>query len=186
MAISATDAQGVLSRAECIFDDETIQRALDEMGRKIAEEIQNENPIVICVMTGGLIATSEIIKRLPFPLELDYLHASRYGDATVGDNLSWKTRPGKLLKDRTVLIVDDILDVGKTLHEIIEYVKSEGAKKTYTAVLVDKIHDRKEGVTSADFTGVTVPDKYVFGYGMDYKQYLRNVKGIFAAHKDDE
>jgi len=186
MPISPEEAKGVLSRAECLIDDAAIQNAIDKMAEKIIRVVQDENPLVICVLTGGIIATSEIVKRLPFPLELDYLHATRYGDKIVGNNLSWIVKPQKTLTDRTVLIIDDILDVGKTLSEIVDYCEASGAKKTYTAVLVDKLHDRKEGLLKADFTGVTVPDRYVFGYGMDYKQYHRNIKGIFAAHKNDE
>ena len=90
------------------------------------------------------------------------------------------------LENRTLLIVDDILDVGQTLYEIVEYCKKAGAKKVYTAALVDKLHDRKQGLLKADFTGLEVPDRYVFGYGMDYKSYLRNVTGIYAASKEDE
>jgi len=186
MPVSAKDAQAVLARAECLIDNKTVQQALDKMALEIIEAMQDDNPLVLCVMTGGIIATSEIVKRLPFSLELDYLHATRYGDNIVGDKLDWIARPRKSLKGRTVLIIDDILDVGKTLSEIVEYCKAEGASKTYTAVLVNKEHERKEGMSVADFTGVSVPDRYVFGYGMDYKHYLRNVKGIFAAHKNDE
>lgn len=186
MSISAADAQAVLSRSECLIDNDTVQKALDKMALEITDTMQDDNPLVLCVMTGGIIATSEIVKRLPFSLELDYLHATRYGDKIVGDTLNWIVKPRKALKGRTVLIIDDILDVGKTLSEIVEFCKTEGATKTYTAVLVNKEHDRKEGMSVADFTGVTVPDRYVFGYGMDYKHYLRNVKGIFAAHKNDE
>lgn len=186
MPISAEEAQAVLDRSECIVDDITVQKALDKIALEIIECMENDNPLVLCVMTGGIIATSEIVKRLPFSLELDYLHATRYGDQIVGETLDWIVKPRKALKGRTVLIIDDILDVGKTLSEIVEFCKAEGASKTYTAVLVNKEHDRKEGMSVADFTGITVPDKYVFGYGMDYKHYLRNVKGIFAAHKNDE
>jgi len=186
MPISAEEAQAVLERSQCLFDDVAVQKALDRMAQEMIDVMQYDNPLVLCVMTGGIIATSEIVKRLPFSLELDYLHATRYGDNIVGDSLDWIVRPQKKLKDRTVLIIDDILDVGKTLSEIVAFCNAEGARKTYTAVLVDKEHNRKEGMLVADFTGITVPDKYVFGYGMDYKHYLRNVKGIFAAHTDDE
>ena len=186
MAITAQDAKAVLSRAECLFDDTQVQAAIDEMGQAISEKLADQNPLILCVMSGGLIATSEIMKRCDFPLDLDYVHASRYGNATVGDTLDWYVKPRKELKDRTLLIIDDILDVGQTLHEIVEYCKAQGAKAVHTAALVDKLHDRKQGLLKADFTGIEVPDRYVFGYGMDYKNYLRNVTGIYAASKDDE
>ena len=186
MSITATDAKDVANRAECLFDDKQVQTALDDMAHRISVKLEHENPLVICVMTGGLIVSSELLKRLSFPLEVDYLHATRYGDLTVGDNLKWLAKPRKELKDRSVLIVDDILDVGRTLHEVVKFCNDAGAKNTYSAVLVEKLHDRKEGMLSADFTALQVPDRYVFGYGMDYKQYLRNTAGIYAAAKEDE
>jgi len=186
MAISAEQAQAVLSRADCLYDDNAVQTALDKMAVEISSELENENPIVMCVLTGGMITTSEILKRCQFPLELDYAHATRYGNKTVGESLDWYVKPHLDLKNRSVLIVDDILDVGQTLHEIVRYCENAGAKRVYTAALVDKLHDRKQGLLKADFTGLTVPDRYVFGYGMDYKKYLRNTTGIFVASKEDE
>ncbi len=186
MAITAQEAQAVFSRADCLFDNQAVQAAIDKMANNIGDALADKDPLVICVMSGGLIATSELMKRFTFSLELDYAHASRYGNATVGDTLHWYVKPHKTLKNRTLLIVDDILDVGQTLHEIVEYCKAEGAKTVYTAALVDKLHNRKQGLLKADFTGLEVPDRYVFGYGMDYKNYLRNASGIYAASKEDE
>ena len=186
MSITPEEANMVASRAECLFTDEQVQRALDVMAAQITARISNDNPIVLCVMTGGIIVTSELLKRFSFPLEVDYLHATRYGDDTVGDTLRWLVEPRKSLEGRTVLIVDDILDVGKTLHEIVNYCTELDANNVYSAVLADKLHDRKDGLLKADFTALEVPDRYVYGYGMDYKQYLRNTAGIYAAAKIDE
>jgi len=186
MGITPKQAEAVLSRANCLYDDNAVQAVLDVMARQISEKIQHENPLILCVMTGGLITCSELLKRFSFPLEVDYLHATRYGDDIVGDELNWISRPHKSLQDRTVLIIDDILDVGQTLYQIEQFVNQQGARQTYTAVLVDKLHDRKSGLLKADFAGLTVPDRYVFGYGMDYKHFLRNVSGIYAAGAEDE
>lgn len=186
MAITPEDAKAVASRSECLFTDAQVQVALDKMAVKVTTQIENKNPLVICVMNGGLIVTAELLKRFNFPLEVDYLHASRYGDALIGDSLTWHAEPKKVLKNRTILIVDDILDVGRTLQEIIHYCENAGAEKVYTAVLTEKEHDRKVGDLKADFTALQVPDRYVYGYGMDYKQYLRNSAGIYAAAKIDE
>ncbi|MDH5378061.1 MAG: hypoxanthine-guanine phosphoribosyltransferase [Gammaproteobacteria bacterium] len=185
-SITAEKAQQVLSRSECIYDDATVQSALDGMADKLRVLLESSNPIVMCLMTGGLIATSELMLRLEFPLELDYIHATRYGNQTAGNELEWKTSPHKEIKGREILIIDDILDEGYTLKEIIQYCRAEGAKKVYTAVLVEKEHDRRAEGIEADVVGLKVPDRYVFGYGMDYKGFLRNVAGIHAAHKDDE
>jgi hypoxanthine phosphoribosyltransferase len=186
MPITAEDARLVASRAECLFNESQVQTALDTMASEITTTIENENPLVLCVMTGGLIVSSELLKRFSFPLEVDYLHATRYGDVTVGETLQWIAKPRKSLKDRTVLVIDDILDVGQTLHEIVNYCVDSGAKRVLSSVLVEKLHERKQGMLKADFTAMKVPDRYVFGYGMDYKHYLRNAAGIYAAAKEDE
>jgi len=186
MSISPEQADAVLNRAECIYDRARIDEALDRMAQEIKGKLEGHNPLLLCLLTGGLIATGELLLRLDFPLELDYLDASRYGNHTSGTKLKWYARPRKDIKGRDVIVVDDILDEGQTLHEIVAYCKEEGVKSIHTAVLVEKEHDRKFGSVKADIVGLPVPDRYVFGFGMDYKGYLRNVAGIYAAHKDDE
>jgi hypoxanthine phosphoribosyltransferase len=187
MAITAQNAQNVLSRSECLFDRAAVNTALDAMAERIAADLSEENPLVLCLMTGGLVPTSELLLRLYFPLELDYIHATRYGENTYGGTqLNWLAKPRTSLEDRNVLIVDDILDEGQTLASVIGYCKEQKAKSVRSAVLVEKDHDRKSGIDKADYTGLIVPDRYVFGFGMDYKGFLRNVPGIYAAQKEDE
>jgi len=136
--------------------------------------------LTLAVMLGGLIPAARLLDRLDFPLDVDYIHATRYRGEIRGTELQWRARPSAELRDRVVLIVDDILDEGLTLAGIVDYCRSAGAAEIYTAVLVDKQHDRKPAIQRADFTGLRVEDRYVFGYGMDYKGYLRNAPGIFA------
>jgi len=136
--------------------------------------------LLLCVMTGGLVTASELFIRLDFPLQLDYLHATRYQGGTRGSELQWITRPSQDLEGRTVLVVDDILDEGLTLAAILDYCREQGAAAVYSMVLVEKQHDRKASDLKADFVGLPVEDRYVFGYGMDYHGYLRNVRGIYA------
>ena len=186
MAITAEQAQSVYERADCIFDKKTVYAALDKMAEDITKVLKGRNPLVLCLMTGGLVPTSELVIRLDFPLELDYIHASRYGNETRGTDLHWHAKPRKSLADREVLVIDDILDEGETLKAIVKYCEDQGAARILSAVLVDKVHDRKTGMKKADFVGLNVPDRYVFGFGMDYKGYLRNVPGIYAAQVQDE
>lgn len=186
MSISGEAAQAVLARADQLYNQKEIGDALDRSAAEIAKVLHDKNPLVICVMTGGMVPTAEYLLRLNFPLQLDYVHATRYGDLTSGGKLVWLAKPRKSVKDRVVLIVDDILDEGQTLHAIVAQCKADGAQQVYTAVLVDKLHNRKQGMHKADFTCLTVPDRYVFGYGMDFKGFLRNVPGIYAAQKNDE
>jgi hypoxanthine phosphoribosyltransferase len=118
---------------------------------------------------------------LPFPLQVDYLHATRYRMKTSGAELDWRVPPETSLKDRTLLLIDDILDEGKTLAEIIGHCQKEGAATIYTAVLINKLHDRKVAKDlKADFCGLDAEDRFLFGYGMDYKGYWRNAPGIYA------
>lgn len=175
------DIQEIYRKSTCLYTREQVESAVDRMAGSISGVLANANPIFLCVVVGGIVPLGNLLPRLDFPLEVDYVHATRYKGKTSGGTLEWKAKPSASLKDRTVLIVDDILDSGITLHEVVEYCKGEGAKAVYTAVLVDKQHARaKGGLMKADFTGLMVGNQYVFGYGMDYKEYLRNAPGIFA------
>lgn len=130
-------------------------------------------------MTGGVIPTGHLMTRLTFPLQIDYIHATRYRGGTSGGELHWIKEPSISLENRNILIVDDIYDEGVTLFEITKYCKEKGASEVYSAVLVNKIHDRKAGYTP-NYIGIDIEDRYLFGFGMDYKNYLRNVNAIHA------
>ncbi len=155
------------------------------MAGQISDRLRESNPILLCIMNGGVIVTGKLACRLDFPLQIDYLHATRYREQTSGSDLQWKAYPSQPLKGRVVLLLDDILDEGTTLQKIIEYCQQQGAEAVLTAVLLDKQHDRKASDLKADITGLEVEDYYLFGYGMDYKGYLRNAAGIFAIAEAD-
>lgn len=175
----------VYRTAICLYRREEVDAALDRMAYDIHNALEFENPLFLCVMVGGLIPAGHLLTRIDFPLAVDYLHATRYQGKTSGSELLWKNKPSTSIKDRVILVLDDILDGGITLQEIVNYCESQGAKKVYTAVLVEKVGVRlKGGLPMADFTGLRVDDFYVFGYGMDYKEYLRNAPGIYAVSKE--
>lgn len=184
MSVTAEQALDVYSHAECLHSQVEVEAALTRMAGEISARLKGRNPLLLCTMTGGVVVTGHLLTRLDFPLQVDYLHATRYAGGTQGGALQWSARPTKPLRDRAVLVVDDILDEGNTLAAILQYCKEEGAGEIYSAVLVNKLHDRKCDV-HADFVGLTVPDRYVFGYGMDYKGYWRNAPGIFAVRQED-
>lgn len=185
--LSTDHIKSVLTRAKCLHSQSRVEEALKKMAGLIHEDLQDEDPIVLCVLIGGVVLTGKLLTLIDFPLQVDYVHASRYGENTVGSQLKWVVKPRASLKGRTVLVVDDILDHGITLAGIVEYCYAEGASSVKTAVLVEKQVKRPENaIDKADYTGVIVEDRYVFGYGMDYKGYLRNVPGIFAVSKEDE
>jgi hypoxanthine phosphoribosyltransferase len=173
------EAQHVLAEADCLYTNAQVQQSLDAMAMAISTKIQHDNPLILSVMTGGIILAGQLLTRLEFPLQIDYIHATRYRGNTAGGKLNWIVKPTHSLKGRTVLILDDIFDEGITLAEIIEYCWSEGAKEVYTAVLVNKLHERKQPL-KPDFIGLETEDRYLFGYGMDYHGYLRNAAGIYA------
>lgn len=178
----------VFSRATCLYNSEQVEKALKAMAYEIHQDLEDKDPVVLCVLIGGVVLTGKLLTLLDFPLQVDYVHASRYGDKTTGsDQMQWVAKPRVSLKGRTVLIVDDILDHGVTLAEIAHFCKSQGASEIKTAVLVEKQVGRpQDAVQKADYTGITVENKYVFGYGMDYKGYLRNAPGIFCVASEDQ
>ncbi len=179
MSITKEHAQQVYEEADCLYTREQVEAAIIRMASEIRDQLGEKDPVVLCVLTGALIPSGMLLTHLDFPLEVDYIHATRYGGDTAGGELHWVVRPRTPLKDRVVLVIDDILDEGFTLEAILADCRATGAKEVYSAVLVEKLHERKNGLR-ADFVGVEVEDRYVFGYGMDYKNYLRNAPGIFA------
>jgi hypoxanthine phosphoribosyltransferase len=173
-------AQQVLQEADELYTAAQVDAAFDDLARRISACMADSNPVFLCVLTGGIIPAGHLLTRLNFPLELDYLHATRYRGETRGRDLQWIARPQTPLKGRVVTVVDDILDEGHTLAAILDYCREEGAAAVYSVVLVDKRHDRRVPGLEADFHGLVVEDRYVFGQGMDYKGYHRNLPGIYA------
>jgi hypoxanthine phosphoribosyltransferase len=178
--MTLAEIEAVRRSADLVFDKDAVNAAYERMATAITQTLHNANPILLCVMNGGLVPTSELFTRLDFAVELDYLHASRYRGTKGGDELKWKARPSHDLKGRTVLVVDDILDEGVTLAAIVDFCREQGARAVYSAVLVEKKHARKTHGLRADFVGLEVEDRYVFGCGMDYHGYWRNLPAIYA------
>ncbi len=179
MTITAAEAQAAYENADRLFTLAEVEAAMDRLAEAVTTRFGALDPLVLCVMNGGLIPAGRLLTRLDFPLQVDYIHATRYRGATSGGELVWLKRPSEPVAGRHLLIVDDILDEGYTLEAIVAACRSEGAASVASVVAVEKLHDRGCGYR-ADFVGVQVPDRYVFGYGMDYKEYLRNAPGIFA------
>jgi hypoxanthine phosphoribosyltransferase len=173
------EVKRVLNEADCLYTQAQVEQQLDRIATEITARHENTNPIFLCVMTGAMVPAGHLLTRLNFPLELDYIHATRYAGATTGGELAWETEAKISFQDRDIIVFDDILDEGVTLAAIVDYCRQQGAREVFTAVLVEKLHDRKQGI-QADYIGLQIADRYVFGYGMDYHGYLRNVAGIYA------
>lgn len=182
MKMTAEQYHRVADRAECLVPQEAVEAALDRMAEAITERLAGTDPLVLCVMTGGVIVAGLLLPRLNFQLRLSYVHAGRYRGTTSGGELAWHYRPSDAIRGEQVLILDDILDEGVTLDATIRACREDGAAGVHSAVLVEKARPH---LCPADVVGLVVPDRYVFGYGLDYKHYFRNVPGIFAVAEQD-
>ena len=182
MSIDLQEIKQVMAEADCLATPAEVSAALDRMAAAISAQLADQNPLCYCVMNGGLVIAGRLLSRLGFPLEVAYLHATRYGHALNGTTmLDWRMRPSQDMTGRTVLVIDDILDEGHTLQAIVAHCRDEGAAEVFTAVLVDKQHGRKARPgMKPDFYGLDIADRFLFGCGMDYKGYWRNAPGIYA------
>ena len=172
-------AKDILASADLIHSAETVSAAVSRIAAEITEKFSETNPLLLCVMSGGVPFAGHLMTQLNFPLEFDYLHVTRYGQETSGGALSWRSAPWTSVKDRVVIVLDDILDEGMTLAAIVERLKELGAKACYTAVATEKLNGKKKPI-KADFVALTVPDRFVFGFGMDVRGHFRNLPAIYA------
>ncbi len=177
--MDASKARAILADADLIHSEAVVQTALDQVAQAIRKRLADRHPVVLCVMTGGVVFCGQLMAKLDFPVDFDYLHATRYGPETQGGKISWRTAPWTSVKGRTVLVVDDILDEGVTLAAVKESLKRLGADEVLTAVFADKLNGKEKPIV-ADFVGLTVPDRFVFGYGMDVDGAWRNLPAIYA------
>lgn len=173
------EAEQLLREAEVIATSGEVQLALDHVADRITASLKDTYPLVLAVMGGGVVFTGQLLPRLRFPLEFDYLHVTRYRGKTAGGAIEWRVLPGKSVVGRTVLVLDDILDEGETMAAIVDKLLDLGSGQVYTAVMTDKEHGRSKPIT-ADFVGLSVPDRYVFGFGMDVYGLWRNLPAIYA------
>jgi hypoxanthine phosphoribosyltransferase len=169
----------LLEKAHLIHSAEAVEAAIIRLGKEVTQILEDTCPVVICVMGGGLIFSGQLLTKLEFPLEIDYLHASRYQNQIIGKTLVWHALPKSDLSGRTVLLVDDILDEGITLKAIQDKCFELGAVKVLSTVLVEKKLDHEKPII-ADFVGLEVPNQYVFGCGMDAYGWWRNLPAIYS------
>jgi len=181
--VTHDEVMEVFETADLLHTPEAVNGALDHMAAKLKAKVGNSNPLLLCIMTGGIVPAGMLLPRLDFPLQVDYIHATRYRDKTHGGELKWIVKPSSPVRGRVVVLIDDIHDEGLTLSAIANECKSAGAIKVVSAVLINKLHERKNN-TSADIVGLDVDDRYVFGCGMDYKGYWRNAPGIYAVKEE--
>lgn len=182
---SSAEARAILARAEQLLDPDAVVKSVARVAGEITSRLGDEQPLLLAVMRGGVVFAGHLLPLLRFPLDFDYVDATRYGEATLGGELDWRVDVPKTVRDRTVLVLDDILDEGHTLVAIRRRVLDAGAGRVLIAVFADKQLPRSKPV-AADFVGVRVPDRYVFGFGMDVRGLWRNLPAVYALNRDDQ
>lgn len=175
----------ILESAELIHSAAAVDAAIGRVAAEISAKLKDQYPLVLSVMGGAVVFAGRLLPLLNFPLEFDYIHASRYGSAISGGRVDWKVGPKGNVAGRVVLVIDDILDAGDTMLAIRERVLELGARAFYSAVLTDKKKAAAKPI-QADFVGLTLPDRYVFGCGMDVHGVWRNLPAIYALRRDAE
>ncbi|NVD96789.1 MULTISPECIES: hypoxanthine-guanine phosphoribosyltransferase [unclassified Massilia] len=181
-------ARALLKNAEEIFDKQavldSVARIADQLNTRFDHDENQEFPLVLGVMGGAVVFTGHLLPQLTFPLEFDYIHVSRYGDDDQGGKVVWKVIPRPTVAGRTIIVVDDILDEGETLAHVKERLLEMGAKEVILAVFADKAIGKPKPV-KADLVGLTIPNRFVVGFGMDAYGYWRNLPGLWAIRNED-
>ncbi|MBK7765638.1 MAG: hypoxanthine-guanine phosphoribosyltransferase [Sulfuritalea sp.] len=173
------EAQKILDEADLLCSAEESALAVRRVAGEITARLAAANPLVLAVMGGAVVFAGQLLPQLIFPLDFDYLHVSRYGDVTSGGQLTWIVEPRSAVAGRVVLVVDDILDEGVTLAEVVRRLLAQGASEVLSAVFADKDIGRAKPI-AADFVGLRLPNRYVFGYGMDVRGAWRNLPAVYA------
>jgi hypoxanthine phosphoribosyltransferase len=180
--MTPAESRVILAEADLLVSAEESALAVRRVAGEINQALADSNPLVLAVMGGAVVFTGQLLPLLEFPLDFDYLHVSRYGDVTMGGELVWRVEPKSSVAGRIVLVVDDILDEGITLAEIKSRLLEQGAAAVLIAVFAEKDLERPGHVkpSQADYCGVTLPNRYVFGFGMDVKGAWRNLPAVYA------
>ena len=179
MTSPAATPETLLAQSDLIYSEQEVQAAIERLAAQLCLDLGHTNPLVLCVMGGAVVFAGQLLPRLNFPLMFDYVHATRYHEQTQGMNLVWKVKPDDKVEGRTVILLDDILDEGHTLAAVRQQCLAQGAARVVIAVLAEKALGHVKPVT-ADYAGLEVPNRYVFGCGMDVNGWWRNLPAIYA------
>jgi len=179
--VTIKELHDIKNNSRLLIHHDEIQIAIQKLADQIEKDYKNKNPIFIVVLNGALIFSGHFLSKIKILCQTDYCHATRYMGRIFGKKVEWKAKPQIDLKDRHIIIVDDILDEGHTLSAITQFCHERKAKSVKSLVLVEKEHHRKNIKNyKADYCELTVPDEYVFGFGMDYNNYWRNLESIYS------
>lgn len=173
------NAWNFLENSDPVASAEEVQAAIARLAQEVCERLASAYPLILVVMGGAVVFAGQLLPRLRFPLDFDYVHVTRYGAATQGSGIEWRVAPPAGVRGRAILVLDDILDGGHTMAAIRDELLALGAASFQCAVLVEKILPRPKPIRP-DFVGLRIPDRFVFGCGMDAKGFWRNLPEIRA------
>lgn len=180
------DTEGILATSKRLMKQNEVEKLMRTMTKEIEVKLGDLNLVILTIMSGGLVPTGIFMKYFKSVCELDYIHLTRYGNQTTGGEIKWHRRPQSIVKNRNVLLIDDILDRGITLETAMHECYNQGANSVHTAVMVKKNISCRSGVQNSDFFAVELPEGYLFGSGLDYKGYFRNLDGIYSLNENQQ
>lgn len=179
------EARRTLEDSDLLCSEAAVNAAVDRLAGELTARLSESMPLLLVVMRGATVFFGQLLPRLRFPLEVDYIHATRYGDTTSGSQVVWRVRPRESVQGRVVVVVDDVLDEGFTLAAVRQALLDEGAAEVLIAVFCEKDLGRSKPI-GADFVGVRLPNRYLFGYGMDVQGVWRNLPAVYALKESSQ
>ncbi|MBA4148422.1 MAG: hypoxanthine phosphoribosyltransferase [Verrucomicrobia bacterium] len=168
---------------QVLITDEQIAKRIRMMAKQIEKDFTGREMVIVSLLNGTVMFLADLIRNISLPLRLDFMGVSSYGTGTESRELVFTKELRLDVKGRDVLLVDDILDTGKTLHRVTDILRKLKPRRIKICVLLDKPERRVEKV-SADYIGFTIPNLFVVGYGLDYAERYRNLPFVGVLHPD--
>ena len=169
-----------------LLSEEEIDKKIAEMAAQISRDYQDEQVHLLCILKGSVFFTCELAKRLTIPVSIDFMSVSSYGSETKSSGVVRIVKDlDEPLKGKDVIVVEDIVDSGRTLSYLLEMLRDRGPKSLRLCTLLDK-PDRRVVDVHVDYTGFQIPDEFVVGYGLDYDQKYRNLPYIGVVELDEK
>jgi len=162
-----------------LFDKEVLAAKCAELGAAISADFAEDVPLIVGVLNGAAVFMSDLLRYISVPVEIDFISVSSYGQGAVSGELYFRKDVDMDLKDRRVIVVEDIVDTGKTLNAIMDSFSSRGAKSVTVCSLLDKVA-RRSAPVDVKYKGFDCPDEFVIGYGIDYAERYRNLPYVAA------
>lgn len=172
-------------RVEVLLTEKEVDDRIQKIGEQISRDYEGKQVHLVCVLKGGSFFMCELAKRITVPVSLDFMSVSSYGSDTKSSGVIRIVKDlDESLKDKDVLVVEDIVDSGRTLSYLLEMLKARGPRSLKLCTLLDK-PERRVVEVNVDYTGFQIPDEFVVGYGLDYDQRYRNLPYIGVVKFDE-